>query len=140
MDTIEYTIDQNPRPEDDKVLREGIVNFNREVIKEKATHFNVYAKENNQIVGGALVWEHSDALYIDVLWLNESYRKRGIGTKIVSMIDRVALDKGIPKIFVDTYAFQAQEFYQKHGFNSIGTIPGYLLGYDRIFLRKDILS
>ncbi len=38
MDTIEYTIDQNPNPEDDKLLREGIVNFNREVIKEKASH------------------------------------------------------------------------------------------------------
>lgn len=54
------------------------------------------------------------------------------------MIDRVALDKGIPKIFVDTYAFQAQEFYLKHGFNEIGVIPGYLLGYGRIFLRKDV--
>lgn len=139
MDTIEYAIDQNPKPEDDKVLREGIINFNAGVIKEKATHFNVYAKENNQIVGGALVWEHSDAFYIDVLWLNENYRKKGIGSKIISIIDTVALDKVISKIFVDTYAFQAQEFYQKHGFNSIGTIPGYLLGYNRIFLRKDIL-
>jgi N-acetylglutamate synthase-like GNAT family acetyltransferase len=139
MDTIGHTIDQNPKPEDDKALREGIVNFNREVIKEKATHFNVYAKENNQIVGGALVWEHSDAFYIDVLWLNENYRMKGIGSKIISIIDSVASDKGISKIFVDTYAFQAQEFYQKHGFNGIGIIPGYLLGYDRIFLRKDIL-
>ncbi len=137
MDTIEYTIDQNPKPEDDKILREGIVNFNADVIKEKATHFNVYAKENNQVVGGALIWEHSDALYIDVLWINENYRKIGIGTKIVSMINMIALDKGISKIFVDTYEFQAQEFYQKHGFNNIGTIPGYLLGYDRSFLRKD---
>lgn len=139
MDTIEYSIDQNPTPEDDKVLREGIVNFNREVIKEKASHFSIFAKDNTQIVGGALVWEHSDALYIDVLWLNENYRKKGIGTKIISIIDTIAIDKRISKIFVDTYEFQSQEFYQKHGFNSIGIIPEYLLGYDRIFLRKDIL-
>lgn len=138
MDTIEYTIDQNPKPEDDKILREGIVKFNKEVIKEKATHFSIFAKENTKIVGGALVWEHSDALYIDVLWLDDSYRKKGIGTKIISMIDTVAIDKGISKIFVDTYAFQAQKFYQKHGFNFIGTIPGYLLGCDRVFMRKDI--
>ncbi|MGE3319480.1 MAG: GNAT family N-acetyltransferase [Candidatus Berkiella sp.] len=138
MDTIEYTIDQNPKPEDDKILREGIVNFNKEVIKEKATHFSIFAKNNSQVVGGALVWEHSDALYIDVLWLHKNYRKKGIGTKIISMIDTVAIDKGISKIFVDTYEFQAQEFYQKHGFNGIGTIPGYLLGCDRVFMRKDI--
>ena len=55
------------------------------------------------------------------------------------MIDEIAINKRISKLFVDTYAFQAQAFYQKHGFYCIGTIPEYLLGYDRIFMRKDIL-
>ncbi|MBS0286704.1 MAG: GNAT family N-acetyltransferase [Proteobacteria bacterium] len=94
---------------------------------------SIFAKNNGQIVGVALIWEHTDAFYIDVLWLNENNRKRGIGTKIISMMNTLAIDKGISKIFVDTYTFQAQEFYQKHAFNSIGTIPEYLLGYDRIF-------
>lgn len=61
-----------------------------------------------------------------------------IGTKIITMIDEVAKNKGLPTIFVDTYEFQAQDFYEKHGFYCIGTIPQYLKDYNRIFMRKDI--
>lgn len=139
MNNIEYVIDNNPKAEDDKFIRDGIVHFNSQIIKEKATHFSIFAKTNNNIIGGALIWEHSDALYIDVLWCNENSRKRGVGKKILTMLDEVATDKGLTKLFVDTYSFQAQEFYMKHGFYSIGIIPDYLLGYDRIFMRKDIL-
>ena len=138
MSTFEYVIDNNPSASDDKIIRDGIVNFNSQTINEKATHFSIFAKDGSQIIGGALIWEHSDALYIDVLWSDEHYRKKGVGAKIISLIDDVAINKGLHKIFVDTYAFQAQAFYQKHGFYCIGTIPEYLLGHDRMFMRKDV--
>lgn len=138
MNTVEYIIENNPNSSDDKVIRDGIVNFNSQVINEKATHFSIFAKNNGKIIGGALIWEHSDALYIDVLWCVENYRKKGVGTKIINLINNTARDKGLSKIFVDTYAFQAQDFYKKHGFYDIGTIPKYLKNHDRIFLRKDI--
>ncbi|HAU0262625.1 TPA: GNAT family N-acetyltransferase [Legionella pneumophila] len=138
MSRFEYVINTSPCASDDKIIRDGIVNFNNQTINEKATHFSVLAKDGNQIIGGALVWEHSDALYIDVLWCDENHRKKGVGTKLISMIDDVAINKKLSKIFVDTYAFQAQTFYQKHGFYCIGTIPKYLLGHDRMFMRKNI--
>ena len=103
MSSIEYAIENSPKTADDKVVRDGIVNFNGQLINEEATHFSVFAKDDTQI-----------------------------------MIDDIARDKRLPKIFVDTYAFQAQDFYKKHGFFSIGTIPKYLKDHDRIFMRKDV--
>lgn len=138
MNTIKYILDENPTTENDKIIREGIVAFNKQIIKEQASHFSIFAKHGNKIIGGALIWEHTDALYIDVLWCDENFRKQGIGSKIISMIDNVARNKMLTKIFVDTYEFQASIFYQKHGFYCIGTIPSYLLGYDRIFMQKDL--
>ena len=138
MSNIQYSIENTPDASDDKVIRNGIVDFNSKIIKEKSSHFSLFAKDGDQIIGGALIWGHSDALYIDVLWCNEQYRKQGIGTKIITMIDDVAKNKRLPKIFVDTYEFQAQAFYEKHGFYCIGTIPKFLKDYDRIFMRKDI--
>lgn len=138
MSRIEYSIENNPDTSHDKVIRDGIVDFNDQIIKEKASHFSIYAKYNTQIIGGALIWEHCDALYIDVLWCNEKYRKQGVGTKIITMIDGIAKNKELPKIFVDTYEFQAQDFYKKHGFYCIGIIPKYLKDHDRIFMRKDV--
>lgn len=139
MSDIEYIIDNNPSAFNDKIIRDGLINFNSLTLNEKGSHFSIFVKDSSDIIGGALIWEHSDALYIDVLWCSEHYRKRGIGAKIISMIDEVAITKRIGKIFVDTHAFQALEFYQKQGFYSIGTIPGYLMGHDLIYLRKDVL-
>jgi len=73
-----------------------------------------------------------------VLWCAENQRKHGIGSKIIEMIENYAKNKKLPKIFIDTFDFQAEAFYLKHGFNRIGVIPPYLLGHDRIYLRKDI--
>jgi N-acetylglutamate synthase-like GNAT family acetyltransferase len=114
------------------------IHFNYQNIHEKAMHFSVFAKNGTQIIGGALIWEHSDALYVDVLWCDENHRQQGVGTTIMFMIDSIAIDKNLPKIFVDTYAFQAQNFYEKQGFYCIGTIPDYLMGHDRIFMKKDV--
>jgi N-acetylglutamate synthase-like GNAT family acetyltransferase len=138
MNFIEYTIENKPAIEDDKIIRDGIVHFNSQTLHEQATRFSIFAKDCTQIIGGALIWEHSDALYIYVLWCAENYRKKGVGKKILKMIDTIARDKGLSKIFIDTYIFQAQEFYKKHGFYCIGSIPDYLLGHDRIFMRKDV--
>lgn len=138
MITIEYTIENNPTAAENKVIRDGVVDFNKQRINETATAFSIFAKNGDQIIGGALIVEISDALYIDELWCDEKYRKSGIGTKIVAMIVEAAENKSLPKIFVDTYEFQAQTFYEKQGFYCIGTIPKYVKNYDRIFMRKDI--
>lgn len=138
MDQIKYTVDDNPKLDDDAVVRNGIVNFNKSVINEKASHFSVFAKFNERIIGGALIWEHSDALYIDVLWCDDDFRHQGVGTKIMSLIEDEANKKSIKKLFVETYGFQAKDFYKKQGFSVIGVIPQYILGHDKIFLRKDI--
>jgi N-acetylglutamate synthase-like GNAT family acetyltransferase len=49
----------------------------------------------------------------------EEYRRKEIGSKLIGMIEAEAQNKSIKKLFVDTYAFQAQEFYKKHGFKII---------------------
>lgn len=138
MSDIKYFIENTPDAFDDKIIRNGIVDFNAQIIKEKPSHFSIFVKDSDQIIGGALIFEHSDALYIDVLWCHDQYRKQGIGTKIITMIDDAAKKKKLPKIFVDTHEFQAQAFYEKHGFYCIGTIPKYLKEHDLIFMKKDI--
>jgi GNAT superfamily N-acetyltransferase/trans-aconitate methyltransferase len=141
MTIIHYVIDHSPKAHFDAIIRDGIKTFNRQVIQEEATHWSIYAKDEQQIIiGGALIWEHSDALYIDVLWVHEVYRLQKIGQALSTKIEAEAKRKNLLKIYVDTYAFQAQRFYEKCGFYCIGRINDYLLGFDRIFMRKDLRS
>lgn len=138
MSELKYETKDNPTSEEQKIIRDGIIGFNQSVINDKPNCFNIFVKQNENIIGGAIIYQHKDALYIDVLWCMEEYRRKGIGSKLIGMIEAEAQNKSIKKLFVDTYAFQAQEFYKKHGFKIIGCAPEYLLGHDRIFMRKDI--
>lgn len=139
MNTVSILVDHNPNDVVIASLREGIVGFNSKFLHEKASQFIITAKNNkNDIVGGATIWEHSDALYIDILWVEENYRGKGVGSRLINAIVEQAKLKNIKKLFVDTYDFQASGFYIKHGFFIIGRLDNYLLGHDRIYLRMDI--
>ena len=138
MSELKFEIKDNPGSEEQKIIRDGIIGFNQSIINDKPNCFNIFIKQNEKIVGGAIIYQHRDALYIDVLWCMEECRRKGIGSKLMGMIESKAQNKSIKKLFVDTYAFQAQEFYKKHGFKIISCAPEYLLGHDRIFMRKDI--
>ena len=138
MSELKFEIKNNPSSEEQKVIRDGIVAFNQSIINDKHTCFNICVKDKKNIIAGAIIYQHKDALYIEVLWCMEEYRKQGIGSKLIGMVEAEAQNESIKKLFVDTYAFQAQGFYKKHGFKIIGCAPEYLLGHDRIFMRKDI--
>ena len=135
---MKFEIDTNPSESDDQFIVDEIINFNVQILKERSTHFTIFAKENNTIIAGASIWEQSDALYIKHLWVDEKFREQGVGSTLLKMTDDYANEKKLKCIHVDTYSFQAQDFYTKHGFMVIATIKNYLLGHDRIFLKKTI--
>lgn len=138
MSNIEICLDKSPQKENDQILRDGMLSFNEDHLHDKAEQVSVYAIDNNEIVGGAIVWIHRDAFYIDTFWMTDQCRGQGAGHEIMNKIEAYAREKEVGKIFVDTFSFQAETFYQKFNFNEIGRAPEYLLGHDRIFMRKDL--
>ncbi len=139
MSTVNILVDNSPSDESNARLRNGIVDFNAKYLNEKASPFSIFAQNNkNEIIGGATIWEHSDAFYIDILWVEENYREQGVGSRLLNELFNQATIKNVKKIFVDTYEFQAVDFYKKQGFFVIGRLEDYLLGNDRIYLRKNL--
>lgn len=139
MSTVNILVDNSPSDENNARLRNGILDFNAKYLHEKASQFSIFAQNNkNEIIGGATIWEHSDAFYIDILWVEENYREQGVGSRLLNELFNQATIKNVKKIFVDTYEFQAVDFYKKQGFFVIGRLEDYLLGHDRIYLRKNL--
>ncbi|MBZ0311110.1 GNAT family N-acetyltransferase [Clostridium butyricum] len=79
-----------------------------------------------------------NCLYIDVLWVKEEYRKSGIGSKILNEIEKVAKDKGCYLIHLDTFDFQAKDFYIKHGYDIFGILDECPQRHKRYFMKKII--
>lgn len=135
---VEIITDPILMEEQNKVLREGIISFNEPFLGSKPEKFSVYAKDNNRIIGGAIVYAHTKSIYIDVLWVDNNYRGSGIGADLLNAVEKEALKRSISESTLDTFSFQAEKFYLKQGYTHLGTIKDYIEGYDRIYLRKKL--
>jgi GNAT superfamily N-acetyltransferase len=77
-------------------------------------------------------------LYIDVLWVKEEYRKEGLGSKLLNEVEKNAGEKGCHIIHLDTFDFQAKDFYIKHGYEVFGTLDECPQGHKRYYMKKSI--
>lgn len=77
-----------------------------------------------------------NCLYIDVLWVEEGYRKDGLGSKLLKEIENIAIEKGCHLIHLDTFDFQAKDFYIKHGYEVFGVLDECPKKHKRYYLKK----
>jgi len=74
-------------------------------------------------------------LFVNNLWVSEPLRRRGVGRTLVAEAEREALKRGCHSAWLDTFSFQAPEFYPKLGYEIFATLD-YPPAHRRYFLRK----
>lgn len=129
--------------EEEKLIVDKIVEYNLSIVpsKQQIDFFwiNRVIEKDGEIAGGILgkmyCW---NCLYIDTLWIKEEYRKYGLGSKLLKEVEKLAKEKGCYLIHLDTFDFQAKDFYIKHGYEVFGVLDGCPEGHKRYFLKKNI--
>lgn len=48
------------------------------------------------------------------------------------------MKRGCQYAYLDTFSFQAPEFYQKRGYVIFGELPNFPEGHHRFFLKKEL--
>lgn len=140
-DMLQCITTERPDPRDSAAVRTGIYAFNNHHYGEKPTFFSVILKSTSGVVyGGLTAYVHTDSIFIDILWVDDVVRGQGYGKKIMDAAEKEAIRRGVPYATVDTFDFQAKPFYEKCGYEDIGTIEKYVRGFDRYFLRKKLIE
>ncbi|MTI69273.1 MAG: GNAT family N-acetyltransferase [Firmicutes bacterium] len=96
----------------------------------------VFARKDNKIIGGLSGYIGWNWFYISILWVDESYRKMGLGKKILKEAEKEALDFGVDKAFLGTTEFQAKDFYQNNGYEIFCTRNNLPPGYKNFSMKK----
>lgn len=129
-----------------KIIDTNLHKFNREncewILKnteEKPTktsycNFGVY--DNDKLIGGAVGYIAWKWYFLDELWIEEVYRKNGIGTKLIKKIEKYAKENNSLGVRMETWSFQAREFYEKMGYEIYATFEDCPPGTIDYFLRK----
>ena len=113
------------------------------VPKTQETDFvNIYKKivnEKGEIIAGCLAKMYCwNVIYVDILWIDEAYRKQGLGSKLLKEIERIAVEENCTLIHLDTFDFQAKDFYIKHGYEVFGVLEDCPKEHCRYYLKKKL--
>jgi len=93
---------------------------------------------HDRIVGGLYGWTWGGCCYVRTLWIDEPHRGRGLGRRLMKVAQREAIARGARQIVLDTHSFQAPGFYQRLGFEIVGSFPDYPRGHTQLFLIKKL--
>ena len=127
-----------PTENEIKYIREELNQFNNERVGEDGhTPLNIVEYDTNgNIIGGILGGTYWGWMYVDILWVHESHRYNGIGSKLLCKAEKEAIRRGCHHVHLDTMSWQAPEFYQKHGYEVIGILPDIPNGNQKYLLMK----
>lgn len=138
----QYAIVSVDRPDDAmwEVIGGGIHEYN---IKQAGGSqgqricFALYAPD--QTVAGGLIGEtHWGWFYIDLLFVREDLRGQGYGHRLLTLAEERARACGATHAYLDTFSFQAPEFYRHHGYEEYGTLDDFPPGHRRHWMRKEL--
>jgi GNAT superfamily N-acetyltransferase len=135
---IEYEADA--KPEDLKILSDGINRYSATKITGGARQDLTFFLRDAEgaIVGGVHGNSGWSWLYISDLWVSETVRGSGYGNALMRRAEQEARNRGCTNIYLDTFSFQAVDFYLKLGFTIFGELPDFPPGHKRVFLQKNL--
>jgi len=91
---------------------------------------------DGRVVGGIRAFVFLYWLRIEVLFVDESLRRTGIGSALLVEVERQARQLGAKNAILDTFEWQAPDFYEKHGYVEASRIGEYVNGYYLATMRK----
>ena len=127
-----------PSENEIKYIRESLDRFNFSIVGEDGhtpLHIVEYDGKGN-VIGGILGGTYWGWMYVDILWVHESHRNQGIGTRLLREAERKAVRRGCHHVHLDTMSWQAPEFYKKQGYEMIGVLPDIPSGHQKHLLMK----
>ena len=124
-------------------VRQFVLRHLREFNRERAEppefeEFSLSVREGEVLVGGLVGEIGWKWLFVELLWIAESHRGRGLGASLLQTAEAEAMLRGARHVYLDTFDFQARPFYERHGYEVFGILEDYPPGHRRFFLRKDL--
>ena len=101
----------------------------RALLRKRSTNV-IVARDGEKIAGFGIMSYGEHSANLDLLAVRRSFRRRGVGRRIVAWLEKVALTAGIANIFVQVRARNrsAIRFYRRLGFVVVDEAPGYYQG------------
>ena len=137
----EVKLEPNPSAEDIQALEDGYQAFTESQVGEEGRRELVFfiRDENDSVVVGVKgQYSNYGWLWVGLLWVSEELRGRGYGTKLMNRIEQEARKNGCSNAYLNSFSFQAVEFYKKIGYRVFGELKDFPPGHSVCSLTRKL--
>lgn len=135
-EAFQFEKKENPEWE---LIGGGIHDFNMQQAGNDSGKTLCFVVRNpeGQMIGGVIGETYWNWLYISLMWIKEEYRGQGLGQRLLALAEEEGQKRGAEHAYLDTFSFQAPEFYKKYGWRVFGELPNFPGPHTRTFMTKD---
>ena len=110
---------------------------NREAAESEP--LNIYVEDDSgELMAGLVAETFGNWLEIEYLFVKEEFRGQGIGSQLLQQAESEAKNRNCRFAFVNTYQFQAPDFYKMHGYKEVFALQDYPYIGQRYYYQKDL--
>lgn len=121
--------------QDNSFIHDQLRKYNRQFM-HTFKDYNFHIRRDGKIIAGIVAASTMDTLEVEFLFVDEGYRREGLGSKLLDHAEMLARQNGLKRILLNTYSFQAPEFYKKHGYTVQTVIKPCFGNYDQYYFIK----
>ena len=138
---LQLTVEDRPSARDEDLLGDGLGDYNAAFLRDNSyAYFGIFVRDEAAAIRGGLIgYVYAGWLFVKYLWVHADLRRSGIGRGLLAEAERRAADLGCHSVWLDTFSFQAPEFYRKLGYREFAHLD-YPPDHQRIFLKKPLIA
>ncbi|MFZ5931668.1 MAG: GNAT family N-acetyltransferase [Pseudomonadota bacterium] len=147
MNTPHLNVIQQPGDAQVTELREYLRRYNISLAGEYSSpsFLITHRSDKDELMGGVFAFMRFQWLVIDVLWVHETQRRRGLGALLLQEAEGIALSQGIKRFRLNTGSFQTGlGLYQKQGYEIFAQLPctnpvnSRMFEFTDYYLKKEV--
>lgn len=139
----EITLEEKPTAEEHGALRNGLKEYSFPMFgTTSVVDVTFFVRDGEGVIVGGVHGNYGSFgwMYVDTLWVSERLRGNEYGTRLMNLIEDTAIRNGCTQSYLNTFSFQAPEFYKKLGYTVFGELEDFPVGHSRVFMRKRLVE
>jgi ribosomal protein S18 acetylase RimI-like enzyme len=137
---MNYSLHDDTHPAGLAAVDNGLDEYNQAIgHTHEVRRLGVFATDGaGHIAGGAVGRTWGRCCELQQLWVDYPHRKHGIGRELMRQFEAEATRRGCGLCYLDTFDFQAPEFYRKIGYHTVLEIEGFGNGFRKYAMHKKL--
>ena len=132
-----------PGPQVAAILSQGLAEYNEAktgYVDHRPLAVLITDPATGAPVGGLLGRTSLGLFFVEMLFLPEQFRVRGLGSRILQQAEDEARRRGCSAAMLHTLTFQAEGFYARNGYAVVGRVDCDPPGHGRIIMTKRLTA